>query len=384
MIAISGGIIYSMAGKIFNPGTIIVKGNKIVDIYDGTKVLVGMKKIDSTGLMVFPGFIDAHCHVGIMEQIYQNEGDDCNEISNPITPHLRAIDAINSKDLGFRDALQGGVITVVITPGSANVIGGEMIALKTCGKNLDEMIIKNPIGIKAALGENPKKVYGNQKKSPTTRMASAALLRDALLNAQNYLRKKESYLKKEYYFDQDLKWESLSRVLKKELPLRVHAHREDDIMTALRIAKEFDIEIIIEHCTEGYKVAYELASKGVKAILGPIITDRAKVELEGINLENAKILKENGVEFALMTDHPVVPIQYLPLSAGLTVRGGLDEEDALKAITIDSAKLLGLEKQIGSLEIGKDADIVLWQGHPFDTRSKVKLAIINGQIIESN
>lgn len=382
MIAVAGGMVLTMAGKSCKVGTVLIEDGKISGVVEGYREPGGWQIIDARGMVVMPGLVDAHCHVGICEEIYRMEGDDGNEATDPVTPQLRAIDAINPEDLGFKDALSGGVTTLVSGPGSANIIGGEMVAMKTWGRCLDEMVLKFPVGLKAALGENPKRNYGGQKKSPMTRMASAAILREALVKARDYMRKLDGAVPGvKDSPDRDLKMESLSRVLSGEIPLRVHAHRADDIMTALRIAREFDIKLVVEHCTEGHKVAGELARSGVKAVIGPIIGNRAKVELKGISLETARTLADAGVEFAVMTDHPVVPIQYLGISAGLTVRGGLDEEKALRAVTVEAAKVLGLNDRIGSLEPGKDADVVIMDGHPFDVRSRVVKVLVSGQIV---
>lgn len=359
-----------MAGPPIEVGTVLVKDGKISGVTPGVLVPPGSNTVDATGMIVMPGMIDAHSHLGIVEEIYREEGDDCNEITDPVTPHLRAIDAINPADIGFRDALSGGVTTVVATPGSANIIGGEMAVLKTHGTVIDEMVISFPAGLKAALGENPKRSYGKEKKAPATRMASAAIMREALVRAQNYIKKDSP--------ERDLKMESLARVLRREIPLRVHAHRADDIMTAVRIAEEFGVKLIIEHCTEGHLVARQLAEKGIPAVIGPIITNRAKVEMQGLTLETARVLAETGVKFAIMTDHPVAPIQYLAASAALAVKGGLSPEHALKAITLDAAGILGLDKRLGSLEYGKDADIVIMDRHPLDISSRVKKVYIEG------
>ncbi|KJR98363.1 MAG: amidohydrolase [Peptococcaceae bacterium BRH_c4a] len=381
MIAITGGKVLTMAGRNYEVGTVLIKDGKIVEVAEGIKKPEGWEITEAVGMLVMPGFIDAHSHLGIVEEIYRVEGDDCNEITDPVTPHLRAVDAINPEDLGFRDALAGGVTTVVTGPGSANVIGGEMVAMKTWGPSLDAMILRSPVGLKAALGENPKRTYGSREKAPLTRMASAALLREALAKGQDYLRKLEKAGAGGDPPDRDLKMESLVRVLKGEIPLRVHCHRADDILTAIRIAREFNIKLVVEHCTEGYKVAGDLAGYGVKAVIGPVIGNRAKVELQGISLKTASVLAGAGVDFAIMTDHPVVPIQYLGISAGLTVRGGLDEEKALQAITSGAAGILGLEHRIGSLEPGKDADVIIVDGHPFDVRSRVLKVMVSGHIV---
>lgn len=371
MLAITGGKIITMAGRHLEKGTVVADGGKIIGVHEGVLTPPGAEIFDAAGMIVMPGMIDCHSHVGIVEEIYREEGDDSNETTGPVTPHLRAIDAVNPVDPGFRDALAGGVTTVVTGPGSANIIGGEMVAMKTRGTVVDDMIIKFPAGLKAALGENPKRNYGKDKKSPATRMASAAIIREALVQGSEYLKKESP--------ERDLKMESIGRVLRREVPLRVHAHRADDIMTAVRIAREFDIDLVIEHCTEGHIVAGRLAEKNIPAVVGPVITNRAKVEMQGLTLETARILAERGVLFAIMTDHPVVPIQYLAVSAALAVKGGLPEEHALRAITINAARILGLEKQIGSIETGKDADIVIWDRHPLEIASRVVQVFINGE-----
>lgn len=381
MLAIYGGTVFTMAGPVIDQGTVLIKDGKIQQVVQGVYTPPGYEKIDAGGKVVMPGLIDAHSHLGIVEEIFREEGDDCNEATDPVTPHLRAIDAVNPADVGFHDALAGGVTTVVVTPGSANVLGGEMAAMKTAGLFVDEMIVRFPAGLKAALGENPKRSYGKEKKTPSTRMASAGILRETLVRAEDYLGKRENPGGGKQAPERDLKMEALGRVLKREVPLRVHAHRSDDIMTAVRIAREFKIELVIEHCTEGHLVAEQLARLDIPAVIGPIITNRAKPEMQGLSLETARIMAEKGVRFAIMTDHPVVPIQYLAASAGLAVKGGLPEERALKAITIDAAQILGLAGRLGSLEPGKDADIVIFSGHPFDTRSRVEKVLVNGKIV---
>ncbi|MCL6635809.1 MAG: amidohydrolase family protein, partial [Peptococcaceae bacterium] len=312
MIAVYGGKVYTMAGRVLERGTVVLEDGKIARVVEGVEKPRGYEWVDATGRVVLPGLIDAHSHLGIVEEIFREEGDDCNEITDPVTPHLRAIDAVNPADLGFRDALSGGVTTVVVAPGSANVLGGEMAALKTAGSLVEEMIVRFPVGLKAALGENPKRSYGRDKKTPSTRMASAALLRETLARAGDYLAKIDSAARgRGRKPDRDLKLEAVGRVLKREVPLRLHAHRADDIMTALRIAREFNLDLVIEHCTEGHLVAEQLVKSNVQAVLGPLITNRAKPEMQGLTLETARQLAEKGVRFAIMTDHPVVPVQYL-------------------------------------------------------------------------
>ncbi|MGB9791774.1 MAG: amidohydrolase [Thermacetogeniaceae bacterium] len=380
MLALVNGKIVTMEGQTFEKGTVLINGRLIYAV-GNIPLPEDAQIIDVSGKYVLPGFIDAHTHVGVAEEIYRIEGDDTNETSDPVTPHLRAIDAVYMEDAAFQDALAGGVTTVMTGPGSANVIGGMSLVMKTYAKTVDKAVLKNPAGIKAALGENPKRVYGEQKKSPMTRMATAALLRETLVAAQNYQHKmavwKDNPSKRP---DRDLKLEALLPVLRGELPLLVHAHRADDIMTALRIADEFKLRVSIQHATEGHKIPEELARRGVPAVVGPLISNRAKVELKDRSLETAGILARAGVKVAIMTDHPVVPIQYLSLCAALAVKGGMDELEALKAITINAAEILGVADRVGSLAPGKDADIIVLSGHPFDLRTRVELVLVSGEI----
>ncbi|ABO51396.1 amidohydrolase [Desulforamulus reducens MI-1] len=385
MLAIINGLVYTMNGPVIPKGTVLVDGGKITYVGSSINLPRQVEIIDATGKYIIPGLIDAHTHVGILEEIYRIEGDDTNETADPITPHLRAIDAVNPADLGFQDALAGGVTTVVTGPGSANIVGGEMVVMKTSGTVVDDMILRFPAGLKCALGENPKRVYGNSNKMPVTRMASAALLRETLVAAQTYQAKvARAATENTTPPERNLKMEAVVRVLKGEIPLRVHAHRADDIMTAIRIAKEFDLQLIVEHCTEGHLIAPWIAKAGVKAVVGPIISNRAKVELMNRSLETAMALYKVGVPFAIMTDHPVVPIHYLSLSAGLAVKGGLPEEEALRAITINAAKLLGIEDRVGSLEVGKDADIIVTDRPIFDPNHQVEQVFVNGRLVLQN
>ncbi|HWI54636.1 MAG TPA: amidohydrolase, partial [Desulfobacteria bacterium] len=312
MLAITNGKIITMAGREFDKGTVLLENGKIKAVGSEVTVPDGAQVIDAAGKIVMPGFIDAHCHVGILEETYRIEGNDLNETSDPVTPHLRAIDAINPADEGFKDALEGGVTTVVTGPGSGNVIGGVNLAMKTAGTVIDKMVIKDPIGLKVAFGENPKRIYGGNKKAPVTRMATAALLRENLVKAGNYLKKLQLAKKDpDKAPDRDLRMETMIEVLKGNIPLRAHAHRADDILTAVRIAREFNVKIVIEHCTEGFKIADELAEKNIPVIVGPTLSNRSKVELQHRSFENAGILSRAGIKLALMTDHPVIPLNFL-------------------------------------------------------------------------
>ena len=382
MLALTGGKVMTMTGKTFDRGTVIIEGKRIKAVGEDLSIPPGCRTVRVDGCLVTPGLVEAHCHVGVVEEVYREEGDDGNEFTDPVTPHLRALDAVNPADLGFSDALAAGVTTVVTGPGSANVIGGEMVALKTRGTIVDDMVLRFPAGLKAALGENPKRSYGRDKKTPATRMASAALLREALVKAANYL----DLLARAAGGGadppaRDLKLEAIARVLKGEVPLRVHAHRADDIMTAVRIAREFNLSLIVEHCTEGDKVAGRLAELSVPAVVGPVITNRAKVELQNRSLTTAAALIRAGVQVAIMTDHPVVPIQYLALSASLAVKGGLDEYRALEAITTSAAQVCGLASRVGCLAPGLDADLVVWEGHPLALSAMVRQVYIEGDLI---
>lgn len=381
MLAIINGTVYTMAGSILPGGRVLIEGPRILAV-GGQEVAVPSEAeiVDATGKTVFPGLIEAHCHLGIMEEIYQVEGDDTNEYTDPVTPHLRAIDAVNPLDLGFSDAVQAGITTVFTGPGSANVIGGLGLVMHTAGKIVDHMVLKNPAGLKVAFGENPKKVYSEQKKMPVTRMANAALLRENLIAAQNYLNKALTSPDNKNY-ERNLKLEALALVLQGEIPMRAHAHRADDIITAIRIAEEFGLKLVIEHCTEGHLIAEELGAKGIAAVVGPALTNRGKVELKERSFKTPGILAEQGLTVALMTDHPVIPIQYLPLCAALAVKEGMKAERALQAITINAAKILGVDKEIGSLERGKIADVVVASDSVLNLTSQIEMVFTSGKIV---
>lgn len=358
---------------------ILIEENKIVDI--GTITEEADEIIDASGKLVFPGFIDAHSHLGMWEDSMGFEGADGNEETDPVTPHLRAIDGINPCDRCFSEAISNGITATATGPGSANVLGGQFAAIKTYGKRIDNMIIKSPVAMKIAFGENPKTVYKEKHKAPTTRMATAAILRETLFKALEYMSKKEKAGKdgKEAP-DYDIRYESLIPVLKGEIPLKAHAHRADDIYTAIRIAREFNLKLTLDHVTEGHLMIEELKKEKYPCIVGPNLTDRSKIELKNLSFKNPGILSKNGIMVALMTDHPVVPLQYLILCAALSVKEGMDEYEALKAITINPAVILGINDRVGSIEKGKDADIVIMNGHPFDTFSTTEMVIVDGEI----
>jgi imidazolonepropionase-like amidohydrolase len=365
-------------------GYILISQGKIRDIGPMAKCPEEDEVIDANGRIVMPGLVDCHTHIGIMEDSLGFEGDDANELTDPVTPHLRAIDGINHADRSFEEARQWGVTTVVSGPGSGNVICGQFAALKTYGRTVDEMLIKQPCAMKVAFGENPKVVYHEKNHSPSTRMATAAILREQLFKAKEYMEAWEDYRKDSEENDKpefDIRLESLIPVLKRELIVKIHAHRADDILTAIRIAREFNLRYTIDHCTEGYMIADILKEQQVRPVLGPLLADRSKVELKNQSILAPGILAKQGIPVAIMTDHPCVPQQYLLLCAAVAVREGMPEEDALRAITIRAAQAVGIEDRVGSLEAGKDADLVIFSGHPFDYRTKVDITIINGKVV---
>jgi imidazolonepropionase-like amidohydrolase len=391
MLLIKNARLLTMAGNEYENGYIAAQEGKITAL-GGDAAEAGRLEaagcdevIDAKGCCVLPGFIDAHCHVGMWEDGVGFEGDDGNEMTDPVTPQLRAIDAVYHADRAFTEALEAGITTAVTGPGSANVIGGQFAALKTYGRSVEEMILREPVAMKVAFGENPKTVYHEKRQSPMTRMATAAILRESLMKAREYKQMLDDYERDSENFDKpdyDMKLEALLRVLKGEIPLKAHAHRADDILTALRIAKEFNVKITIEHCTEGHLITDILLKEKVQAITGPILTDRAKIELKNQSTKTPGILSKAGIKTAIMTDHPCTPIQYLTLCAAIAVKEGMDEYEALKAITINAAEITGIADRVGSLEVGKDADIVIMDGFPLDLKSRVLYTIINGQVVK--
>jgi imidazolonepropionase-like amidohydrolase len=384
-VAITGGRVVPISGEPVENGTVLVADGKITAVGADVRVPDGAEVIDAAGSWVLPGFIEAHGHVGVHEEAEGWAGSDTNEMTDPVTANVRALDAINPADLGFRDAVGGGVLAVNVNPGSGNPIGGQTCALKCWGRTVDEMLLRAPAGLKSALGENPKRVYGEQKKTPSTRLGVAAVIRGAFVEAANYQAKIDAEARKPEEerkpVDRDLKLEALAKVLRREIPWRQHCHRADDIATAMRIAEEFGYDLVIDHGTEAHLVADLLAARNIPVIIGPLFTSRSKVELRNRSLANPGKLAAAGVTIAITTDHPVVPINFLVHQASLSVKYGLDRETALQALTINPARIIGVDDRLGSLEPGKDADIVIWSGDPLDVLSRVERAFQDGQEI---
>ncbi|NFN87965.1 amidohydrolase [Clostridium sporogenes] len=382
MLLIKNGEIHTMTGEIYVNDCILINNGKIEKI--AKKIDVSnedLQVIDAKGGWVMPGFIDAHCHIGIMEEGIKFEGMDLNEYSSAITPHLRAIDGINPRDRAFKSAIETGITTVMTGMGSSNPIGGQFAIIKTYGKSVDEMLVKAPAALKIAFGENPKSIFGKKGKMPITRMGTVALIREILYKARNYKNRKEQALREGKVFDIDIKMESIMPVLNGEISLKAHAHRSDDILTAIRIAKEFGVKLTIDHGTEANLVIDYIKESGFPVIAGPNMNFRGKVETQNRSYDTTKILQESGILYAIITDHPVVPIEFLPLSAALAVKNGLQEEEALKAITINAAKILGIDNRVGTLEEGKDADICIYNDNPLNIISKSMYTIISGNIV---
>jgi imidazolonepropionase-like amidohydrolase len=381
MLAITGGRILTANGHEIAEGVVLIDNGKIVAVGRDEPVPEGVETIDARGKVVTPGLIDAHTHLGLDEQGVGVAGDDGNESVEPITPQMRALDGINLEDIAFDDARKAGITASEVKPGSGNIIGGQCVVIKHAGLIIDRAALRSPSAIKAAMGENPKNVYRIQKKSPSTRMAIAALFRESFIKAESYVERRSAAQRDGNPFERDLKLEALGLVLEKRIPMRIHAHRADDIMTALRLRDEFGFDMSVEHCTEGHKIAEELARRGVPAVVGPSMSGRYKVELRDKTFETPAILAAAGVKVAITTDHPVVPIHQLVTAAILAIKHGLSSDLALKAITLHAAEILGVAERIGSLEAGKDADVVIWSGHPFDLLSQVELTMIDGQVV---
>ncbi len=367
-------------------GTAIEKG----DIVFNDKIRYVGKKyegeademIDAAGLTVTPGLIDAHCHVGLFGDAVGFEGADANEDSDPIMPQLRAIDGINPQDRAFCDARSAGITTVVTGPGSANAVGGQFAAVKTAGVCVDDMVLKAPCAMKMALGENPKTVYNDKNQSPVTRMGTMALIRELLFKAVNYRDELELYREDSEENDKpdlDIKLEAMLPVINKEIPVKIHAHRADDICSAIRLAKEFDIRVTIEHCSDGDIIADVLEREKLPVMLGPTLTDRSKPELKNLSFDTYKNLSDRGIKTAIITDHPEITIENLPLCAALAVQHGMDIEKALSAVTLTAAENCGIADRVGSLEAGKDADIAVFTGNPVMFGAKCVMTFIDGK-----
>lgn len=386
MILIKNGLVKPVTGEDIPGGQVLLDGSKIVAVGKTVEAPADAQVIDAEGCLVAPGFVEGHCHIGLDEEAIGFEGADYNERTDPVTPHMRGIDGLNPMDEAFFDAYSHGVTTAVTGPGSANVVGGTFLAVKLCGKRVDNMVVKDPIAMKIAFGENPKRCYGgDSKKAPITRMGTAALLREVLQKSQNYKeamdaweKDPEGHKKPEF----DAKLHAMLPVMRGEIPLKSHAHRADDIFTSLRIAKEFGVGITLDHCTDGHLIADELAKEGRPCLVGPTFGSKSKFELKNKCWDTPRVLVENGLKVAIITDAPVIPLKYLPLCAGLAMQAGLSEEDAWKAVTINPAEIVGIDSRVGSLEAGKDADVVIYKGNPLtDVQCKTLYTIMDGEIV---
>ncbi len=384
--AITGARVIPVTGQPIDGGTVLVDQGKIVAVGgEDLAVPADAEVIDASGKWLLPGFVDAHAHLGLHEEAEGWAGRDVNEMTKPVTPYVRAIDGINPAEQGFRDAIGGGVLAVNINPGSGNPIGGQTAAVKCWGRVVDQMVLRAPAGLKSALGENPKRVYGERHETPSTRLGTAAVIREAFVQAANYLARlaaaQEQPPAERKPVDRDLGLEALGMVLRREIPWRQHCHRADDIATAMRIAREFGYDLVIDHGTEAHLLADLLAAESIPVIIGPLFTSRSKVELRNRSLANPGRLAAAGVTIAITTDHPVVPIHFLIHQASLAVKEGLDRDTALQAVTINPARIIGVADRIGSLEPGKDADLVIWSGDPLDVTSRAERAFLDGREI---
>ena len=383
MKKIKNAHIITMSGVEFENG-VVVFDDKIRYVGEDTTEFEVSEEIDAHGNFLLPGLIDAHCHAGMFEDSLGFEGDDGNEDSDPITPQMRAIDAINPFDRSFSDAASGGVTTVVTGPGSANPISGQFAAIKTSGICVDDMILKAPVAMKFALGENPKSVYHTKNQTPVTRMGTMSLIRETLFKAQEYLDAKNEYLldpDENEKPDYDIKLEAMIPVLEGEIPVKIHAHRADDICSAIRIGKEFNIKITIEHCTEGELVADIIKRENIPVMLGPTLCDRSKPELKNLSFSTYKKLSDMGVSVAIITDHPEITIENLSLCAALAAENGMQKDLAIAGITIAAAKNCGIADRVGSIEVGKDADMVIFDKLPCEFGAKALKTIINGKVV---
>lgn len=382
MLCIKNGLVHDAVTEEPRVADILIENGKIVKIGPDLELSGDCAVMDVSGLSVYPGFVEAHCHMGVDGYGIGFEGDDVNERGDVVAAHLRGIDAINPMDPTFALALQAGVTCVATGPGSANVLGGTFLALKTVGRRVDKMVVKNPVAMKCAFGENPKRCY--KDAGNCTRMTTAAKLREMLFKAAEYMEKKEAAgadVAGRPAFD--MKLEALIPVLKGEIPLKAHAHQANDIFTAIRIAREFGVKLTLEHCTEGHMIAEDLAGEGYPLAVGPSLGHATKFEVRNKTFETPGILAKAGCHVSIITDSPVIPQHYLPLCAGLAVKSGMDPFDALKAITINPAEHIGIADRVGSLEAGKDGDLVITDGSPFDLDTRVRYVLVDGNVVVS-
>lgn len=357
-------------------GSVIVRDGRIEACGPDLQVPAGAEVLDGGGQWLLPGFVDAHVHLGMHPEGEAGSTADVNEMTDPIMSAVRAIDAVDPFDPGFDEALAGGVTTVNVNPGSGNPVGGLAVAIHTHGRYIDEMVLRSPSGLKSALGENPKRVYGEKKQTPSTRLGTALVIREAFIKARNYMAKADPEAI-------DPKMEALAMVLRREIPWRQHCHRTDDVATALRLADEFGYDLVLDHGTEAHVIADVIAERNIPVLIGPLFTTKSKVELRGRSLANPGKLHDAGVEISIITDHPVIPINFLVHQCTLAIKEGLDPVAALRSITINPARVLGLEHRIGSIEPGKDADLVLWSGDPLDVMQRALRVFIGGrQVME--
>ena len=373
MLLIQNGTLYTMESNGPIRADLLIRNGKIAKIAPRILPREGTERLDATGKRVYPGFIDAHSHIGIAEEQTTVQTDASNEGTNPATPYVRAIDGIHPMDGAFHNALAAGITGVLVGPGSANPIGGQFAFIKTYGRNVDAMVVLAPAAIKVAFGENPTTTYGANGRMPATRMGIASVIRQELFRAKRYLENSDA--------PADYQLECYRELFAGKIPLKAHVHRTDDILTAIRIAKEFGLKLTLDHCTEGHLIAREIAESGFPAIIGPSLASRTKEEVACSDFKTPGILHRAGVAVALTTDHPVSRIQYLPLCAALAAKEGWSEEAALRAITIDAAKICGVDRRLGSLAVGKDGDLVLYDGNPLEVSASAWATVIDGQVV---
>lgn len=386
MVLIKNGKILTMSGVDYDKGCILIDGKKIIEVgeyinEDNNDI---SEVIDASNCLVMPGIIEAHSHIGIQEERKGFEGNDCNEMTEPVTPYLKALDAINPMDSTFHQALSAGITGVMVGPGSSNVVGGQFVFIKTYGRVIDNMVVLEPAAMKVAFGENPKSNYNDKDRMPTTRMSIAALLREELFEAQQYYKSKKNSKQsgnEDNNFNEEFRKECWLPVFDKKIPLKAHVHRADDILTAIRIAKQFGLKMTLDHCTEGHLIAEEIKESGFPAIIGPTLSVRNKIETQNMDFKTAGILHKAGVKVAITTDHPVTRIQDLAICAGFAAREGLGIEEGLKAITINAAEICNVSHRVGSLEVGKDADIAIFDGNPMEVFTKTMYTIIDGEVV---